>query len=124
MSSTMAKASRNTLSDGTTLFPTNDITPTARAMSVAMGMPQPRTHGPPELKANKRGRYDHPSKGGDYGKHPAMAIPQFAFDHFSFDFESNDEEKDRHQALVQPMPNVHAQDREPSRNSKTADQIR
>ncbi len=51
MSSTMARASRNSLSDGDTREPRRLRTPTAMAMSVAMGMPQPRAPSPPMLMA-------------------------------------------------------------------------
>ena len=51
MSSTMASARRNSFSDGSTRAPSRLSTPTAMAMSVAMGMPQPAAPGPPALTA-------------------------------------------------------------------------
>ena len=51
MSSTMAKANRNSFSEGCTREPMRARTPNAMAMSVAMGMPQPRTPVPPRFTA-------------------------------------------------------------------------
>ena len=53
MSSTIARASTNSLSDGATRLPSRLSTPTAIAMSVAIGMPQPWTPACPALKARK-----------------------------------------------------------------------
>ena len=51
MSSTMASARRNSFNDGATRLPSKLSTPTAIAMSVAIGMPQPSTASPPALIA-------------------------------------------------------------------------
>ena len=51
MSSTIARASRKSLSDGGTREPSRLTTPIAMAMSVAMGMPQPPAPFPPALMA-------------------------------------------------------------------------
>ena len=51
MSSTIASASRNSLSAGSTAEPSRLTTPTATAMSVATGMPQPAEPAPPALNA-------------------------------------------------------------------------
>ena len=51
MSSTIASASRNSLSDGWTREPSRLRTPTAMAMSVATGMAHPAAPSPPALKA-------------------------------------------------------------------------
>jgi hypothetical protein len=53
MSSTIARASTNSLSSGATRLPSRLSTPTAMAMSVAIGMPQPSTPGRPALRARK-----------------------------------------------------------------------
>ena len=45
----MARVVRNTLSDAGTRDPTMASTPSANAMSVAIGMPQPGAPGPPML---------------------------------------------------------------------------
>jgi hypothetical protein len=49
MSSAMASAARNTLSVTGTRSPSRASTPSANAMSVAIGTPQPRAPGPPAL---------------------------------------------------------------------------
>ena len=51
MSSTMASAVKNTLSPTGALSPSNAKTPRAKAMSVAMGMPQPAAPSVPALMA-------------------------------------------------------------------------
>lgn len=47
MSSTIARAKSSTLSPGATRLPSNAKMPTAKAMSVAIGVPQPRLTGVP-----------------------------------------------------------------------------
>ena len=47
----MARAVRKTLSRAGTREPTRASTPSANAMSVAIGMPQPDAPGPPTLSA-------------------------------------------------------------------------
>ncbi len=47
----MASAVRKTLSPTGTREPTSASTPSAKAMSVAMGMPQPRSPGVPAFSA-------------------------------------------------------------------------
>ena len=51
MSSTIASVSRKTLREFETRGPISDSTPTAKAMSVAIGIPQPADPSPPALKA-------------------------------------------------------------------------
>jgi hypothetical protein len=51
MSSTMASASRKTFSAEGTLGPRRATTPRAKAMSVAIGMPQPPDPSPPAFNA-------------------------------------------------------------------------
>ena len=51
MSSTMASASRNSLSEAGTRRPTRLSTPMAMAMSVAVGIPHPSACSPPALIA-------------------------------------------------------------------------
>ena len=53
MSSTIASASRKSLSDGAIRLPSRLSTPTAIAMSVATGMPQPRLADVPAVIARK-----------------------------------------------------------------------
>ena len=47
----MASVNRNTTSDDGTRRPSSDNTPTANAMSVAIGMPQPSAPAEPTLKS-------------------------------------------------------------------------
>lgn len=49
-SSTIASAARKTLSERGTLFPSIAITESAKAISVAIGIPRPDSVGVPRLK--------------------------------------------------------------------------
>ena len=51
MSSTIASESRKIFSGDGTRLPSKASTPTAKAMSVAIGIPQPALPSPPALKA-------------------------------------------------------------------------
>ena len=51
MSSMMASVSRKTFRGVEIRLPSRDSTPTAKAMSVAMGIPHPAEASPDELKA-------------------------------------------------------------------------
>ena len=51
MSSTIARVSRKTLSELGTWRPSSATTPNAKAMSVAIGIPQPADPSPPVLNA-------------------------------------------------------------------------
>ena len=66
MSSTIASTSRNSSSEGTTRLPRRLTTPTAMAMSVAIGMPHPRgtvaAHVDSEVDCR---RHRHPADRGD-----------------------------------------------------------
>ena len=53
MSSTIARVSNSTLTAGGTRLPSSATTPSANAMSVAIGMPQPSLPSPPALNARK-----------------------------------------------------------------------
>ena len=53
MSSTMARLRRKTFNEVGTRRPSSETTPTAKAMSVAIGMPQPVEPAPDPLKARK-----------------------------------------------------------------------
>ena len=107
MSSTMASASRNSLSDDGTRSPSRLSTPTAIAMSVAIGMPQPSrpvTAGV-DGEVDQR-RDDHPADGGDRRHRRLPAVAQLAVDQLALDLQADDEEEDRHQPVVDPLPQV------------------
>ena len=53
-SSTIAKAARNILRDAGTLLPNRDITARAKAISVAIGIPQPAELGSLKLKQKNK----------------------------------------------------------------------
>ena len=69
MSSTMARASRNSLSDGGMRRLNKLRTPTAMAMSVAIGIPQPSLRPTCAIQAEVQRRGDdHPANRGDRGQ--------------------------------------------------------
>ena len=107
MSSTMASASRNSLSDGATRLPSRLTTPTAMAMSVAIGMPQPSDPVPADVDRDvDQGGHDHAADGGDRRQRGGPRVAQLALDELALDLEADDEEEDRHQRVVDPLLQV------------------
>ena len=78
-------------------------TPTAIAMSVAIGMPQPSCGSGPagDGEVEQRGN-DHPAERGDRRQRGATRIAELAFDDLALDLEPDDEEEERHQTFVDP----------------------
>ena len=107
MSSTMASVSRNSRRSSGIDGATRARTPSAKAMSVAIGMPQPPGSGPDGLSARKSsGGYDHAAHGCDDRQRRLTAILQLAEQQLALDLEADDEEEDRHQPVVHPVPKV------------------
>ena len=76
----MARATRNAKSDFGTRLPNSVNTPTAKAISVAIGMPQPRMPAPPALKTV-------------YISAGAAMPPKIPDQHLPFYLQAHDEEK-------------------------------
>ena len=103
MSSATASVSRNTLAAMGTRLPTSVTTPTAKAMSVAIGTPQPSLPAPPALTAGvDRGGHDHAAERGDdrQGHRPEVAQP--AVHDLALDLDADEQEEHRHQGVVDP----------------------
>src|SRR2546430_1777829 len=105
MSSTMAMLSRNSFSDAGTRGPSSPTTPTAKAMSVALGTPQPArpggVHG-----GIQGGGHANPADGGDGGQGGRPPRPQFAGDQLALHLEAHHEEEQGHEALVDGVAEV------------------
>ena len=106
-SSTMASVSRKILSDGATRAPSRLTTPTAMAMSVAIGIAHPEEAVATGVDGEEhRGGHDHPADRSDGGEGGAPRLAQLAVDELALDLQPDDEEEDRHQALVDPPAEV------------------
>ena len=104
MSSTIASASRNNLSDGATRLPRRLSTPTAIAMSVATGMPQPSPPDAARVEAQvDHRRHHHAAEGRDGWRRRLPAVAQLALHQLALDLQADDEEEQRHQAVVDPL---------------------
>ena len=77
MSSTIASVSRNTCGRGTRR-PSSARMPTAKAMSVAIGMPQPEPVSPPPATQVEQRRDDHAAERGE--RQGGARVAQLAVD--------------------------------------------
>ena len=104
MSSAIASATRNTFRPGGTRSPSSAITPMAKAMSVAIGMPQPCGAGSSrvERQVDQR-RNDHAADRREDRQHRLAANRQLADEELALDLEPDDEEEERHQQVVDPV---------------------
>ena len=104
MSSTMANAARKILSPLGARGATSARTPSAKAMSVAMGIAHPRASIPPAVRQEiDRSGDRHPAdRAGDRQRRLARGR-QFARQHLAFDLQPDQEKEDRHQPVVDPL---------------------
>ena len=107
MSSTIASVSRNSLSPVGTRGPSSARTPTANAMSVAIGMPQPSLAGDAEVEREEDQRRERPSRRAlrSPGARPS-GVAEVALDELALDLEPDHEEEDGHQPVVDPVAQV------------------
>ena len=105
MSSTIASVSRNRRAADGIRRPSTPSTPTAKAMSVAIGIPQPaaavaagRVEGEVE-----RGRHHHPADRGHDRQRGGPGVAQVAVDQLVLDLQPDHEEEDHHQRVVDPV---------------------
>ena len=104
MSSTIASVSRNSLRLAGTRGPSSASTPTANAMSVAIGIAQPSSPSPPTLMAtNRSAGTTMPPTAATAGSAARLAVAQLAGDQLALDLEPDDEEEDGHQRVVDPV---------------------
>ncbi len=107
MSSAIASPSSKTFRELGTRSPSRASTPTAKAMSVAIGMPQPRAPSPPALKARKSaaGRTMPPSA-AMAGRATSRDSESWPTDELALDLQAHNEEEQRHQPVVDPVAEV------------------
>ena len=107
MSSKMASAVTNTMSACGTRLPSSVSTPMQKAMSVAIGMPQPAAPGVPRLKARKiAAGTTMPPDRGDRGSAARRQVRSSPDDELALDLHAHDEEEDRHQPVVDDLVQV------------------
>ena len=104
MSSTIASVSRNSRAADGMRRPSRPSTPTAKAMSVAIGMPQP---GAAVAAAGDQqvdpGRHQHAADRGHDGQRRGLGVAQVAVHELVLDLQPDDEEEDHHQGVVDPV---------------------
>ena len=103
MSSTIASVSSSGFSLGDACDAARASTPSAKAMSVAIGIPHPRPVSPPPAigEVDQGGRHHAADRGHDrQGGHAEP--PQLARDDLALDLEADHEEEQRHQPVVDP----------------------
>ena len=107
MSSAIASASKNTLMLAGIRRLSSARTPTANAMSVAMGMPQPSAPSDPPAMARKitAGVIMPPERRGRRQQGSARRR-QLAMHQLALDLQPGEEEEQRHQAVVHPLLQV------------------
>ncbi len=108
----IASEVKNTLSEFGILDPNNDSTPSAKAMSVAVGIAHPRhVSGLCQLMAKKisAGASIPPSAAmqGNARRGPAVEFPD---EDFALDLEPDQQEEQRHQPVIDPMQDAEAGD--------------
>ena len=76
----------------------------AKAMSVAIGMPQPAAPGPAcvQREVEKRGHH-HAAEGADDWQRRLARRSEFADEQLAFDLEADNEKENRHEPVVDPM---------------------
>ena len=101
----MASAVRKTFSDAGTRLPSSDSTPSAKAMSVAVGIAQPRSAcgiAGVDRDIDQR-RNHHAAGGGDARQDAARPGRQLAVQHLALDLEADQQEEHRHQPVIDPV---------------------
>ena len=107
MSSTIASVSSSTFTAGGTRLPSRATTPSAKAMSVAIGMPQPlRSVAAGVEREEDRGGHDHPAERGHRRQRDGAPVAQLAGDELALDLHPDDEEEHRHQQVVDDVAEV------------------
>ena len=107
MSSAMASASRNSLSQDGAREPIIATTPVTIAMSVAIGIPQPRDASVPALRTVKisAGTTIPPARGDDRQRGLAR-VAKLALCDLALDLETGDEEEQHHRHVVDPSAEI------------------
>ena len=87
--------------------PTSASTPSANAVSVDIAAPQPCAPTPPRVEREvDQHRHRHAADAGEHGQRDAPALAQLAHVELAPRLEADDEEEERHQAVVDPVAQV------------------
>ena len=87
--------------------PTRASMPSAKAVSVDIATPHPWAEASPRVDGQvDRDRHDHPAEGGEHRQGEAAALAQLADVELAPHLEPDDEEEERHQAVVDPIAEV------------------
>jgi hypothetical protein len=83
--------------------------PSAKAMSVAAGIAQPRARPgvAPAIPRYTRAGHRHARRRRDGGQDPSASIRQAPVQAFAFDLQADEQEKHRHQPIVDAMMDRH-----------------
>ena len=106
-SSTTARVSRNSRSADGRREPTTASTATANAMSVAVGIAQPRIVSAARAQVDQhveQRRHRHPAERRRDRHDRAVQAPQVARDELLLQLQADQEEEDRQQAVRRPVP--------------------
>ena len=86
-------------------FPAKVTTPTANAMSVATGMPQPFAPGAAVVDEREdEGGHQHPAQRGERRQGGGTRVAELAEEELALDLEPGEEEEQRHRGVVHPAP--------------------
>ena len=105
MSSTIASVSRNSFRLDGTRGPSSASTPTANAMSVAIGIAQPSSPLPPSVDGHEERAPGPPCRRArrSAGSAARLTVAQLAGHELALDLEPDDEEEHRHERVVHPV---------------------
>ncbi len=104
----MATALRKIFSETGTRAPRSASTPSAKAMSVAAGIAQPRRVPAPAIEHGiDQGRHRHAAERREAGQHPVGPGAQLPVQHLALDLQPDQQEEHRHQAVVDPVQHAH-----------------
>ena len=104
----MASATRKVISALGTRLANNTSAPTANAISVAIGMPQPRAASRTliECKIDQR-RHHHAADRCNDRQCGLAHIGQLAYQHLALQLHAHDKKEQRHQSVVDPVVQAH-----------------
>ena len=104
----MATALRKILSETGTRHPSSARTPSAKAMSVAAGIAQPRRVPAPDWPGRRPGgRHRHAAERREAGQDPVRPGAQLPVERLALDLQPDQQEEPGHQAVVDPVLHAH-----------------
>ncbi len=108
----IASEVKNTLSEFGILDPNSDSTPSAKAMSVAVGIAHPRQcfRALPVDGEKDQRRREHAAERGNAGQRAPRPTIEFTGENLALDLEPDQQEEQRHQPVIDPMQDAEAAD--------------